>query len=205
MSALSSSEAQTPRLWVVSHDRIAVRDKPDLKGRLVASHKRGDDVLATRENEEWLRIGRERFALIDGAPLGFGVLLRRKDEPISLKVINPVHRPSGIDARCSWRCYDLQDDDVCMPTLQRISKTDLLSPSWVAPAGGRLAVLRPRRPDDDDDRRVSTESRRVRAFDGRAPAVAVNRAGAGQDGHSYYRLEVQRLRGRHDARGLRVG
>ena len=56
-----------------------------------------------------------------------------------------ARRPSEIEARWSWRCYGLRDDDASMLTLQKVSKTLLVSPSSAPPAGASRSTATPRR------------------------------------------------------------
>lgn len=80
---------------------VAVRDKPSRQARIVGTRKRGDELLVAEERDGWVRISEEddewasqlahrrptdedggsvrleAWLLIDGAEVGFGMLLAR--------------------------------------------------------------------------------------------------------------------------------
>ena len=79
-----------PQKWTVVHSRIAVRDSPSVKGRLVGTRKKGDELVVLRARDGWVQLSEKEHVLIDGTELGFGVLVERVDCPMTLKVINPA-------------------------------------------------------------------------------------------------------------------
>ena len=78
-----------PQAWVVTHPRIAVRAKPDVKAKLAGTRKQGEELTGLRTSGGWAKLSDAEYCLIDGSALGFGTLIERKDEPIRLKIINP--------------------------------------------------------------------------------------------------------------------
>ncbi|KAH8088668.1 hypothetical protein JL720_6618 [Aureococcus anophagefferens] len=68
---------------------VAVRAKPDVKSRLVGTRKQGETLVVKAQSQGWVKLGAAEFCLIDGSALGFGTLVERKDEPVTLKIVNP--------------------------------------------------------------------------------------------------------------------
>lgn len=70
--------------WIVVHGpRIAVREAPSTEARLVGVRSLGAVVEAEREVDGWLQLGPREYCLVDGAKLGFGLLL----EPLAVSLV----------------------------------------------------------------------------------------------------------------------
>lgn len=92
MSAFDEEDTRGPRKpqnWVVVHKMVAVRAKPDVKSRLVGTKKQGETLIVKAQSQGWVKLGAAEFCLIEGSALGFGTLVERKDEPVTLKIVNP--------------------------------------------------------------------------------------------------------------------
>ena len=96
MSAFDEEDTRGPRKpqnWVVVHKMVAVRAKPDVKSRLVGTKKQGETLVVKAQSQGWVKLGAAEFCLIDGSALGFGTLVERKDEPVTLKIEVWVDEP----------------------------------------------------------------------------------------------------------------
>ena len=72
--------------WEVVHSLVNMRAAPRLGAMKVGELRRGDQLIAAREEGGWVLVAgkvstdaRERWVLVDGRDLGLGELLRRVD------------------------------------------------------------------------------------------------------------------------------